>query len=164
MPARRRGGPISAFAVKAGRLAAGRGQWTRDGKSIHYAFAPVGDRYTLYKIDREGNGPPIAIDGSELLGGPGPWALSPDSRDLWMPVVQNQNRFLERAFWGLLRKRLPDGEPVIVAAKMGLRSYSIGVEGVYFVEVGSPILQYCRYSDSKVTDVAKLPEGFSLPG
>ena len=81
-----------------------------------------------------------------------------------MPVVQNQNRFLERAFWGLLRKRLPDGEPVIVAGEKGIRSYSIGMEGVYFVEAGSQMLQSCRYRDSKVTGVAKLPEGVSLPG
>ena len=151
---RRQGGD----ARQVGPPGAGRARWMADGKSIYYAFAVAGDKYTLYKIDRDGTSAPVMIEGSELLGLSTSFALSPDGLDLWMPV--EQNRVLERNFKGLLRKRLPDGEPEAVAAKAGIARYSVGPNGIYFVETGSRTVQHCRFSDGKVTEVATLPEEF----
>ncbi len=139
------------------------GRWLPDGKTIVYTAAPGSDTYRLYKIDAEGKGAPEVIEGSEQGGADiNAWFLSADGRDIWRTIMPL--RIGEAPVIGLIRHRLPNGEPVVLAAKNGVGAYSFESEGVYFVAVDSDVLQYCRYSDNKVTDIATLPERFLRGG
>ncbi len=138
--AARRVGPPGALA----------GKWSGDGKWVYFTWAPSGDHYTVYRIDALGQGQPTVVTGSLTQGDFTNIAGSPDGSAFW---------FLAR---GLARVPAAGGEPVVVAAHKGVRNYAAGRDGIYFVEMESTTLQLCRYSDSKVVEVASFQEPFPM--
>ena len=125
-----------------GRIGARSPYWSRDGKTVFHHW---GENHMLeiYRTDSNGKGTPA------LVFGEGADRIVSDSPD---------GRFLFARDRKLVKIPAAGGKALPVAAENGLSAWASGKDGIYFVETGKATLQYYRFSDGKINEIAKFDE------